>query len=85
MQRASYRWGVSLLIPLVGALVGLGFASVVPAPPGAGHSCPAGVPRSACSYPPDQARWLLVWALAGFVVGLIALCVAVLRFRRRVN
>jgi hypothetical protein len=85
MQQPLFRWGVLLLVSVVVALVGLGFASLVPAPQGAAHSCPAGASRSACSYPPNQARWLVLWAVAGFVVGLITVYIAVLRFRSRAN
>jgi hypothetical protein len=63
---------VLVAIPLLSAVLGVAIAILVGAPAGAGHSCPAGAPESACRYPPDTARWDLVWAAGGLAVGALA-------------
>jgi hypothetical protein len=65
------RRAILLAIPLIGAAIGYLISVIVGAPPGPGHSCPFGAPPSACEYPPDTARWALVWTAGGLLVGIV--------------
>lgn len=66
------RWTwTALALPFVACGVGLLLAIVIPAPRGAEHHCPGGVPRSACFYSPNQVGWDVAWSVGGFVIGLI--------------
>lgn len=61
-----------LALPFAGALVGLVVALAFPWPLGPGHSCPSGAPVSSCFYPADVGEQRVLWALFGFVVGVLA-------------
>jgi hypothetical protein len=78
-----FTWaGWPLLLPAAGALVGLLISSLVSAPRGAQHHCPAGAPADACTYPPNVTAWRIEWASGGLIVGLLAIGLAV-AFRHR--
>jgi hypothetical protein len=74
---------ILIVIPLLTAAIGIATATLVGAPVGAGHSCPAGAPDSACRYPPDTARWDLVWTAGGLAAGALASVTIALARRRR--
>ena len=66
------RWvWSSIAIPFLSGGIGLLFANMISAQRGAEHSCPAGAPRSACFYAPDQTSWDVAWTVSGLVVGII--------------
>lgn len=80
---AAVRSIVLCFIPLIGALVGLAIAGALGAPRGAEHHCPPGSPPDLCSYPPDRFLWFSAWAIAGCLVGLVVVYVAVQVRRHR--
>jgi len=52
-------------------IAGLVLAHAHPWKYGAGHSCPYGASRTACSYPPDLGRQRATWATEGAALGLL--------------